>query len=240
MPALIHNSQNFASRGIAILDQSYEEQPSGLVRVRVDYAMTNAAAGATLNQLFFHDAPPPVYPSIYPRQNLQRSSLFLESHSVEKSFGQWRVTASYVGARILRAKFRGFITRESEARITPPFRGSIGSFPFSLRARFVAQIIKTTVAGTNEAIFDIEETSQNFIDIKSMVSRLTYGPFNIALEDAFSRGAVLQFAQFVASPQEIFRSFEPAVQTSTSIDNVTSSVIVATTTREIVFQRGGG
>jgi len=26
MPALTHNSQNFASRGIAILDQSYEDQ----------------------------------------------------------------------------------------------------------------------------------------------------------------------------------------------------------------------
>jgi hypothetical protein len=236
MPALIHNSQNFASRGIAILDQSYEEQPSGLVRVRVDYAMTNESAVLRLGKLFFLDAPPPVFPNIIPPENLQRGGLFLESHSVEKSYGQWRIAANYVGAKSLRDKFRGFITRESEARVTPPFK--FGNLTISVR--FVAQVIKTTIAGTNDAFFDVEGTSQNFIEINSLVSRLSYGVVSFSGIELSPEQSQVFLGFIPISPQAIFNSFSPAVQTSTSIDNVTSSVIVATTTREIVFQRGGG
>jgi hypothetical protein len=236
MPALIHNSPNFASRGIAILDQSYEEQPSGLVRVRVDYAMTDQSAALRLGGLFFLDAPPPVFPNIIPLGNLQRGGLFLESHSVEKSYGQVRIAANYVGAKSLRDKFRGFITRESEARVTPPFK--LGNVTISVR--FVAQVIKTNVAGANQAFFDVESTSQNFIEINSLVSRFSYGVVSFSgIELSPAEGQ--SFLGFIPiSPQQIFNSFSPAVRVSTSTDNVTPSVIIATTTREIVFLRGGG
>jgi hypothetical protein len=232
MPALIHNSQNFASRGIAILDQSYEEQPSGLVRVRVEYALTESSA-ANINSMFRHDAAPPVFPGVYPRANLQRSSLFLEDHSVEKAFGQWRVLANYAGARVLQAGFRGFVTRENEARVTPPRR--VGSITLSVK--FVAQLIKTTIASVHEAVFDTERESR---EADVLILRARYGSISFPGIQSASEDAVQTIISFerLPSPMQIFREFRPTIETSTSIDNITTSVIVATTTRDVAFLQG--
>jgi hypothetical protein len=234
MPALIHNSPAFTGAGIALLSQSAEEQPTGLVRVNVVYSLTQARA-QNIESIFFHDARPPVAPTLYPSGSLD-GGLFLESYSVEKSYGQFQVTASYAGARRLGQRFRGFITRDSEARVTPPFKGD----GFTASVRFVAQVVKTSIASAGKPFFDVEGTSSNPADIQSRISRLQYGVISFAGTDlnATQSQPLVNFGA-LPSPLVIFNSFNPVVQTSTSVDNVTNSVIVATTTRDIVFLRGG-
>jgi hypothetical protein len=200
------------------------------------YSLTQARA-QNIESIFFHDARPPVAPALYPSGSLD-GGLFLESYSVEKSYGQFQVTASYAGARRLGQRFRGFITRDSEARVTPPFK-SAGSF-FTVSVRFVAQVVKTSIASAGKPFFDVEDTSSNPADIQSRISRLQYGVISFAGTDlnATQSQPLVNFGA-LPSPLVIFNSFNPVVQTSTSVDNVTNSVIVATTTRDIVFLRSG-
>jgi hypothetical protein len=236
MPALIHNSPAFSSAGIALLSQGAEEQPTGLVRVNVVYSLTQARA-QNIEGIFFHDARPPVAPTLYSSGSLD-GGLFLESYSVKKAYGQFQVSASYAGARRVSKSFRGFITRSSEARVTPPFKDASGFFTASVR--FVAQVVKTSIASANQPFFDIEGTSSNPADIESRISRLQYGVISFAGRDlSAAESQILINFNAIASPRAIFNSFNPVIQTSTSVDNVTNSIIVATTTRDIVFLQGG-
>jgi hypothetical protein len=243
MPALIHNSPKFTNNlGIALISQAAQEQPTGLVRIEAVYALTQERATNIiqgLDDIFVHDAAPPIYPSVYRRSSLHQGRLFLETYRVEKAFGQWRVAASYVGARLARSSFGGFITRDSEARITPPYRTP----DYTISVRFVAQVVKTSIAAAGGGFFDLEGITEGIGDIDSRVSRLQYGVISLPGTDLSvpreQRQTLINF-NLLPPTRSIFYSFNPAVRTSTSVNNVTNSVIIATTTRDIVFLQGGG
>jgi hypothetical protein len=236
MPALIHNSSTFAAQGISLLSQSLQEQPSGLVRVSVEYAFTQARSG-DLASLFNLDAPPPIFPNVVRRGDLQTQQLYLESHTVEKSFGQFRVQAVYVGAKQLRRGFSGTINIDGEARVTPPVKLAAG-YIFSddeiparitvydvVGVKYTAQTITRSVAGVYSPSFDLEKLEG---DASRYIYRVGYG--------AISRATPLVRTLFnYPSPLFILRSFEPVLNTSTKIANVTNSVIVATTIQEVVL-----
>jgi hypothetical protein len=238
MPALIHNSPAFTTTGIALLSQGAVEQPTGLVRVNVEYSLTQARVDSPtqgVNTLFVHDAPPPIYPTVYPVGSLQGGRLFLESYTLQKSFGQWRVSASYVGARLPRANFGGFIVRKKESRVTPPYKVPDVA---TISARFVAQVVETSIASLGGGFFDTGDLSTGIGEIESRISRLQYGSISFAGTDLSvppeERQRLVDY-NFLPSPRVIFLSFRPAVRTSTSVSNVTNSIVIATTVRDIVF-----
>jgi hypothetical protein len=241
MPALIHNSSALTSSGIALMSQSLEEQPSGLVRVTVSYAVTQAKS-ADLASLFYLDAPPPVFPTVVRRDDLQRGSLFLEKHNVVKSFGQWVVQASYVGAKLLRSGFGGLLNRNDEARVTPPVRFLAGltfgsdSIPQLIPAydvlsvKFLAQTVTRSIAGAYGSSFDLETIGT---DASGFIFRAEYG--------VISRAATIRRTRLnYPSPAFILKQFEPVLNTSTKIDNITNAVTIATTVQVVVFDKPQG
>jgi hypothetical protein len=238
MPALIHNSPAFTSAGIALLSQSITEAPTGLVRVAIEYSLTDAYT-SRLPQLFYLDAPPPLLAPAAERLELQGSQgarLFMETYAAQKSFGQWTVRATYVGARSLRSRFRGFITRDTESRVTPPFSWIAG---IKVSVRFHAQVIKTTIAGIDAGAFDLENEDGSRASVDALISRLRFASVSLPGFDP-SSGTSNNGTLFGLSPRFVFNAFDPVIQDSTSINNVTNRVILATTTREVVFRNPGG
>jgi hypothetical protein len=238
MPALVYNSSAFTSAGIAILSQSLEERPTGLVRVSVEYSLTDAYT-AKLPSLFYLDAPPPIAIPAEKRLDLQGGAgrrLFMETYAAQKSFGQWTVQATYVAARSLRTGFKGFVTRDEESRVTPPFEWGVG---LKLSVRFSAQVIKTSIAGINAGAFDLEDVDGNWLSANALISRVRFGSVSLSGTD-LTTGTFTVVNLLGLSPQYVLQSFAPGVQVSTSIDNVTNRVMIATTTREIVFLNPGG
>jgi len=241
MPALIHNSSALTSAGVALLSQSLEEAPSGLVRVNVEYALTQAKS-ASLASLFFLDAPPPVFPSVTRAQDLQGGGLLLESHSTSKSFGQWIVRANYVGSRNVRSGFAGLINRDDEARVTPAVKFLAG-FNFSddevprpipvydvVTVRYTAQTITRSLAGTFKSWFDLEQLGG---DASGFIYRVEYG--------TISRGTPQVRTLFnYPSPLTILRGFKPVLNTSTKINNVTNAVLLSTTVQQVVLDNPNG
>jgi hypothetical protein len=197
---------------------------------------------SSLTSLFYLDAPPPVFPSVVRREDLQRGSLFLEAHSVAKSFGQWTVQATYVGAKTLRSGFGGLFVRDDESRITPPVRFLAG-FTLSgdepprqipaydvLSVRFLAQTVKRSIANAYASSFDLEKTGA---DANGFIYRIEYG--------TISRAGTITRTRFnYPPPSFILKQFEPVLNTSTKIDNVTNAVTIATTVQVVVFDKPQG
>lgn len=224
-----------------MLSQSAAQEPTGLVRVSVEYAVTDANS-ARINSLFFLDAPPPAFPSVVNREDLQRGALFMLNHTATKSFGQWIVQATYVGAKAVRTGFGGFVNRDDEARVTPPVRFVAGydlsddeqPVEFALfdtaTIKFVAQTIKRSIAGVYTPWFDLEEIGG---DASAFIYRVEYGRITASRP---RRRVLRRYPEPIA----VLRSFLPVLNTSTSIDSVTNAVIIATTTQAVVFERPQG
>jgi hypothetical protein len=236
MPALIHNSSAFSTQGVSLLSQSLQEQPSGLMRVSVEYAFTQAGS-ENLASLFHLDAPPPLFPTVVRRGDLQTQQLYLESHTAKKSFGQWRVQATYVGAKQVRRGFSGTINIDGEARVTPPVKLNAG-YIFSdddpperitvydvVGVKYIAQTITRSVAGVYTAWFDLENLGG---DASGYIYRVEYGSISRAVPD-------VRTLNIYPAPLAVLRAFKPVLNTSTKIQNVTNAVIIATTIQEVVL-----
>jgi hypothetical protein len=238
---IIFNSSAFSSRGIALLSQQVQEAPSGLVTVSVEYALTQSKADS-VSSLFYLDATPPIFPTVLKASDLQRGALFLQEFTSERQVGQITVSATYSGARLVRQGFAGLIERETELMVTPEFRVYAGYDLSSdetpqripvydiVSVQFLAQTITRAIAGVYSAYFDREQTGQ---DAFAYISRIEYG--------SISRSAPQVREQFnLPAPQTILNKFAPKLNISTSIDNVTNAVIVATTTESVYFSKPEG
>lgn len=239
MPAIVHQSQSGYSSGrFAILEQSESQQPNGLVLVSVLYSVSPLSSAA-IGGAFYLDAPPPIFPSCVARETLQgRQGLYMVDFSTEKQNGLWYVSANYAGARnfgVVRGQ-KPFIVRDNESRVTPAIRilagyditpedppRQIAQYD-TVIVRFIAQVVTTEVAGVGGGLFDLETTEQ----ASSLIYRVEYGNLERSAPDVRTRFTL-------PSPKALLDNFKPYVEVSTSIKNVTNVVIVATTTRNVVF-----
>jgi hypothetical protein len=238
---IIHNSSKFNALGIALLAQQVAESPSGLITVSLEYAITQATA-ASISSLFFLDQPPPIFPSALSPEDLQRKMLFLQNVSTVRQAGQITVSATYVGARLLRYRFKGLIEREMELMVTPAYRVLAG-YDFSsdedpqripvydiVTVQFLAQTITKSIASVYSPFFDRELTGEDAFDY---ISRVEYG--------SISRAAPQVREVFVLpTAQSILNAFAPKLNISTSVDNITNAVVITTTTESVYFSRPEG
>lgn len=237
MPATLHISPRLVSGRFVITEQSESQAANGLVTVNVTYTV-NPSAATNLSQIFYLDAPPPVFPSATQKSTLQGTQgLYLLDHSVEKQNGLWTIQATYVGARIIYSGQRMFITRDGESRVTPQIRIEAGydltpedpprqiAQYDTVTVRFIAQVVTTELAGVGAGWFDLESTEQS---AGGLIYRVEYGNLQRSKPDVRTRNVL-------PSPQALLNNFDPQVEVSTNIRNVTNSVIVAVTTRNVVF-----
>ncbi len=237
MAATLHIASRLTSRRFVILDQSESQDPNGLVTVSVTYSVAPSAT-TDLDRLFYLDAPPPVFPTCTQKSTLQSTQgLYLLEHSVEKQFGLWTIQATYVGARNFISGQRPFITRDGESRVTPAIRIEAGyditpeeeprQIPQydTVIVRFVAQVVTTELAGVGAGWFDLESTEQT---ADSLIYRVEYGNLERSKPDVRTRFTL-------PAPKVLLDRFKPYVEVSTNVRNVTNAVIVAVTTRNIVF-----
>jgi hypothetical protein len=245
MPALVHlspsryiasNSPSIFGAKVALLEQTESQQPNGLVNVAVSYGIETNSSSAIPN-IFYLDAPPPLFPSCVQRDSLQQRNLFLLDFTTQKQNGLWTVDANYVGARtFVSGRQRPFVTRDNESRVTPAIRITAG---YDITAedpprqivqydtvivRFVAQVITAEIAAVGAGLFDREGSA----NASGLIYRIEYGNLERSNPDVRTRTSL-------PSPKSLLDRFEPSVEISTSITNITNTVIVAKTTRNVVF-----
>jgi hypothetical protein len=97
MPSTVISSSAFASSGIALNSQSFTEDISGLVRASLTFT-TTASRADEMSQLFYVDAPPPVWPDSIDRFVLQSQQLYMVNRTVDKFAGLVTIKAQYAGA----------------------------------------------------------------------------------------------------------------------------------------------
>jgi hypothetical protein len=111
MPSTIIGSSTWNTRGIVLSSQSAQEQVNGLVNVQVEYTVP-ATKQQKIDQLFYVDAPPPIWPSVVNRGEMLTNNIYMVTRSVERANGLVRVRAEYVSG-LKRAGFRGYFLRET-------------------------------------------------------------------------------------------------------------------------------
>lgn len=97
MPSTVISSSAFASSGIALNSQSFTEDISGLVRASLTFT-TTASRADEISQLFYVDAPPPIWPDSIDRFVLQSQQLYMVNRTVDKFAGLVTIKAQYAGA----------------------------------------------------------------------------------------------------------------------------------------------
>ena len=110
MPSTIIGSSTWNTRGIVLSSQSAQEQVNGLVNVQVEYTVP-ATKQQKIDQLFYVDAPPPIWPSVVNRGEMLTNNIYMTERTVERANGLVTVQASYVGG-LQRQGFRGYFLRE--------------------------------------------------------------------------------------------------------------------------------
>lgn len=85
-----------ASRRLSLVSQSVTEQINGLVNVSVQF-ITTAANRDKVAELFFLDAPPPIWPHIVNQFELQSRALFMVTRSINQANGLVTIDAEYAG-----------------------------------------------------------------------------------------------------------------------------------------------
>jgi hypothetical protein len=97
MPSIVIKSTAFSTTGLALNSQTFTEDISGLVRVAMTFTTTTAKRDA-VSQLFYVDAPPPIFPTSIDRYLLQTEQLYMVDRTVTQSNGLVEISAQYAGA----------------------------------------------------------------------------------------------------------------------------------------------
>jgi hypothetical protein len=114
MSATIIGNTTWQARGLVLTAQSAQEQITGLVNVQLAYTLP-AAKRAAIDRYFVVDAPPPVWPSIVNRDDLQARNLFLVDRSLSITAGLVTIQANYAGVLIRAGTPRYYATTERES-----------------------------------------------------------------------------------------------------------------------------
>jgi hypothetical protein len=97
MPSIVIKSTAFSTTGLVVNSQTFTEDISGLVRVAMTFTTTTAKRD-TVSQLFYVDAPPPIFPTSIDSYLLQSEQLYMVDRTVTQSNGLVQISAQYAGA----------------------------------------------------------------------------------------------------------------------------------------------
>jgi hypothetical protein len=97
MPSIVIKSSAFSASGLALNSQQFTEDISGLVRVAMKFTTTTSRRDA-VSQLFYVDAPPPIWPSSIDGYLLQSEQLYMVDRTVTQSNGLVEFSTQYAGA----------------------------------------------------------------------------------------------------------------------------------------------
>lgn len=97
MPSIVIKSTAFSTTGLVVNSQTFTEDISGLVRVAMTFTTTTAKRD-TVSQLFYVDAPPPIFPTSIDSYLLQSEQLYMVDRTVTQSNGLVEISAQYAGA----------------------------------------------------------------------------------------------------------------------------------------------
>ena len=120
MPSLVHASPRLTgSPGVALLSHSVAEQVNGLYSVSCEF-VCRASNSVAVDNLFYPDAEPPIYPASINRQYLLAGRLFMSSREVKTENGLCYISASYASG-ITRGGSFGYVTTERESPLTKTY-----------------------------------------------------------------------------------------------------------------------
>lgn len=120
MPSLVHASPRLTgSPGVALLSHSVAEQVNGLYSVSCEF-VCRASNSVAVDNLFYPDAEPPIYPASINRQYLLAGRLFMSSREVKTENGLSYIAASYASG-ITRGGSFGYVTTERESLLTKTY-----------------------------------------------------------------------------------------------------------------------
>jgi hypothetical protein len=158
MPSIVHSNPALLS-GLALVSQSFTEQPSGLVLVSMEFA-GRASKTLSLDKLFYPDAPPPIWPSSVNRDSLLTRRLYMVDRGVEQENGLVRVTANYAGG-LARDSERIFRTQTFENEVEVSETSEPFSFTFYDPENPLAPPV-TTGTYTNSYFYVYKPTNNSF------------------------------------------------------------------------------
>jgi hypothetical protein len=120
MPSLVHASSRLTgSPGVALVSHSVSEQANGLYSVSCEF-VCRATNSLAVDNLFYPDAEPPVYPSAVNKQYLLSGRLFMSDREVKTENGLSYISASYASGITRNGSF-GYISTERESLISKYF-----------------------------------------------------------------------------------------------------------------------
>jgi hypothetical protein len=116
MPSLVHASSRLTgSPGVALVSHSVSEQANGLYSVSCEF-VCRATNSLAVDNLFYPDAEPPVYPSAVNKQYLLSGRLFMSDREVKTENGLSYISASYASGITRNGSF-GYISTERESLV---------------------------------------------------------------------------------------------------------------------------
>lgn len=142
MSATIIGNTTWQTRGLVLTGQSAQEQITGLVNAQLTFTLP-ASKRATVDRHFVVDAPPPIWPSILSRQDLQGGNLFLVDRSLSIAAGLITIQASYAGVLVRPGTPRYYATTDREGPRTISFL----SEPYSIASADPANPTNVQTAG---------------------------------------------------------------------------------------------
>jgi hypothetical protein len=117
MPSLVHASSRLTgSPGVALVSHSVSEQANGLYSVSCEF-VCRATNSLAVDNLFYPDAEPPVYPSAVNKQYLLSGRLFMSDREVKTENGLSYISASYASGITRNGSF-GYISTERESSVS--------------------------------------------------------------------------------------------------------------------------
>jgi hypothetical protein len=213
MPSLVHASSRLTgSPGVALVSHSVSEQANGLYSVSCEF-VCRASSSVAVDNLFYPDAEPPVYPSAVNKQYLLSGRLFMSDREVKTENGLSYISASYASGITRNGSF-GYISTERESivyRLYPIAFDLEGNLRAWITFAYVPIVI------THEYVQVNNEKSAVFVppqpdDLYALIEFSGVGVFGTTVEK-YARSLIRQLAR----------------TEDTARTNVTPSVIVKQT-----------
>lgn len=159
MPSLVHASSRLTgSPGVALVSHSVSEQSNGLYSVSCEF-VCRASNSVAVDNLFYPDAEPPIYPSAVNKQYLLGGRLFMSDREVKTENGLSYISASYASGITRNGSF-GYTSTERES-IAGKFYITARNPDGSVAAVFAFSYVPIVI--TNEYVQVGTETSSRFV-----------------------------------------------------------------------------
>jgi hypothetical protein len=186
MSSIVIKSSAFASSGLALNSQTFTEDISGLVRVSMRFTTTTAKRDS-VSQLFYVDAPPPIWPSSIDSYLLQTEQLYMVDRNVTQSNGLVEISAQYAGA--LKSSIAN--PRVSIERIGGAFSFQVYVSRIALNARWYAGGPNGFYLGTTNSSEGYDYYQGTFVGANKRVSYAQVGDDILSIDNPDAADLIL-------------------------------------------------